>query len=486
MKRNYDIAKQSQTPLYDVLVKYQNQYPANFHVPGHKQGKAFLDEGNAFFKSVLQIDVTEVSDLDDLHHPSGAIVDAQKLAAEAFGADHTFFLVGGSTAGNIASILHLCRAGDSIIIQRTCHQSVFHGCMLAGAHPIYLNSSYDPDTGFETILSADLLEQLLQQNPNTKAVVITSPNYYGLVQPVQLLAKVCHKYGIPLVVDEAHGAHFGFHPDLPFSAMDEGADLVVQSTHKMLTSMTMSSMLHVKRNKCNIEEIQQWLRMIQSSSPSYPLMASLDLARKQIACEGLKKFNSLLPLLQCFRDKLKVKCKFLKEIFIKGQDPCKLTIVSLKKISGQDLARDLEQDNIIAELSDHNRVLFVFSMGTTQNDLSRLLDSLEKLDQEISSLEDQDLRETMKTLPNYGGQNPVSIMDIVQSGKERIPLKESVGRVAADLVVPYPPGIPLVLPGELITFEILEYLTSIYQSNSHIRGVETSHKVPYIYVKKEK
>ncbi|SFX40456.1 lysine decarboxylase [Thermoactinomyces sp. DSM 45891] len=465
---------QEKTPIYEALLHHKDKKTDSYHVPGHKQGANFLDHKDNLFQSILQIDQTEVTGLDDLHHPSGVIARAEYLAAEAFGAEKTFYLVGGSTAGNIASILTMCLPGDKVILQRSCHQSVFHGCMLAGVSPIYWKDAYHSDTGFERPLDLDWLVQKCRHEM-VKLVVMTSPSYYGMVQPIRKIADICHQFDVPLLVDEAHGAHFGFHPNLPNSALSQGADLVVQSTHKMLGSMTMSSMLHVGSSRVRINDLERQLRIVQSSSPSYPLLASLDLARKQVAVNGYHLFGRLLTEIDQFKKDTFPYCKWVQELslhHLKCQDPCKMVIASSGQMTGFEMQAFLEDKGIYTELADDRRVLFCFSLGHPEGSLIRLKKVLLELDCWLDSCENRlsERDSIVLRLPSTT-EFVLPFQDIRKHQHVRLCLEDAIDGIITEPIVPYPPGIPVLLPGERLTCEWMEYLRGADRAGYRIRGL---------------
>lgn len=462
--------RQRQAPLYEALLRHMKQRPGNFHVPGHKQGRVFDGEGIHLYESILAVDLTELSPLDDLHDPSGVIAEAQALAAEAFGADETFFLVGGSTAGNLAAILSCCRPGDVLLVQRSSHQSVFHACMLAGVRPVYLGTRMDEKSGLEQGIDPVTLEKALEQFPEAKGVVVTSPSYYGVVQPIKQFADLCHRHDIPLIVDEAHGAHFGFHPELPPPAIHSGADLAVQSTHKMLPAMTMASMLHVRGNRISRRKLARWLRILQSSSPSYPLMASLDLARRLAATEGRQRLENVLSGLADIRERIAAFRRLSEAIGPLPQDPLKLSLQSGTGTSGFRMAEWLESRGCYPEMADHRRVLFTFSLAKPGTEEERLIRLLNELDKHLERLP------AARPLPYPEFESWQAGEDLtrwMETSGTVVPLEEAVGRIAADMVLPYPPGIPLILPGERWTEDRATFLRQVVEAGGKVRGLSS-------------
>ncbi|MDN4593439.1 aminotransferase class I/II-fold pyridoxal phosphate-dependent enzyme [Polycladomyces subterraneus] len=455
-------------PLYEALCSHCSHSRGNYHVPGHKQGRAFDEKGLRYFRSILEIDLTEVGELDDLHDAQGVIAEAQALAADAFGADRTFFLVGGTTAGILATILSICRHGDLLAVQRHSHQSVFHACRLAGVQPVYLGSCLDPDTDLDTGIDLRQLEEVLHRFPQIKGVVITSPSYFGVVQPVKTIAAICHEHGVPLVVDEAHGAHLTFSDRLPLSAMQAGADVAAQSTHKMLPAMTMSSMLHVQGDAIDLEDLVTWLRVIQSSSPSYPLMASLDLARRYMMTRGREELSRVIEAALRLRECVS-NLAHLEPLSAACQDPLKLAIRARKRISGYRMLEWLERRGIYAELADHQSVLFVFTMGTRERDWTLLCETLRQLDQEIPDMAE----ESPWSVPDLRSWTLADgpLHELMGADKMSVPLHSAVGRISATMVVPYPPGIPLLLPGEPVTEEKVSYMERVVERGGKIRGL---------------
>ncbi len=474
------VSKQAKAPLFEEMLRHMKEARGNFHVPGHKQGRVFDEQAKNYFGAALELDLTEVGELDDLHHPLGVIRQAEELAAELFGADQTFFLVGGTTAGNIATILSLCQPGDQLIIQRTSHQSIFHGCLLADVQPIYLCGEIDPKTGLERPLKPDQLKQVLAAYPRAKGVFLTSPSYFGVVQPLSLIKEICDSFGVPLLVDEAHGAHFTFHSRLPPSAIECGADVAIQSTHKMLTSLTMSSMLHLKGKRVDHRAIARWLRVIESSSPSYLLMASLDLARRDMAQNGKRYIEDTFKVLNQLRTRLKSLSNLMEVSLPGSHDPFKLTLRTRERVmSGFEIAEWLMGQKIYPELADHEKVLFAFSIGNKEEDSEFLYTKLKELDQSIQKMERNQIKwpSVVPQIPEFQQVQ----FDLRHRKQKLLPLTQAIGQKAAEMIVPYPPGIPLILPGESFTEEMVNYLLQLHRLGGKIRGISSSF-APSVYV----
>lgn len=473
-KRCHSKVDHRKAPLFEAMIHYQKRVLGNFHIPGHKQGQAFDKKGKDYFSPLLTLDFTEVEDLDDLHDATGVIAEAQKLAADAFEADETLFLVGGTTAGNLATFLAICQPGDQVIIQRSSHQSVFHGCMLAGVKPIYIGAEIDQKTGFEKPIDPKQIHHLLNERPKIKGVWITSPSYFGVNQNIHAIASICHQFDIPLIVDEAHGAHYTFHNQLPPSAMRAGADIAVQSTHKMLTSMTMSSMMHIQGKRVLKESLKKWLRVIESSSPSYPLMASLDLARRYMMMQGKKQLNQVWSGLSELRQSISQRIGFEELNLQKQQDPFKLSLVA-QGMTGFSFSSLLSKRGIYPELVDERKVLFVFTVGTTQEECDRLCSVLHKIEPQRKK-KNRIVKPFLYLTGNPTSEAFYSFDEMNRAEQVRVPLKEAVGQLSAEMIIPYPPGIPILLPGEVFTLERVEQLNRFISEGGNVRGIARDEK----------
>ncbi|KZO00187.1 aminotransferase class I/II-fold pyridoxal phosphate-dependent enzyme [Pseudobacillus badius] len=466
-------------PLYEALCLYEASKRTSMHVPGHKDGRVFDKEAFGRFASILKIDATESVGIDDLHHPTDFIADAQKLAAEAFGADHTFFLVGGSTIGNIGVALTLCAPGDKILVQRNMHKSVFHGLMLAGAQPIFIAPAIESTTKVAKVSDIHYIEKALKENPDVKGVWITNPNYYGMSQDITHLAETCHQAGVPLIVDEAHGAHFGQAAEVPPSALSKGADVVVQSTHKMLTAMTMASMLHIKGNRVSRERLAQVLGMIQSTSPSYPLLASLDLARRYLVTEGRGHLKETVKRLEerriALKDELQALSIWEGSDEVHYRDPLKW-IISCKNemVSGYQLLDMFYEQGCTAEISDPRNIVFLFSLNEKHEDIDKVVDAIKAIDQKLQkwTVEEQEEKTETVLFAAEGTlyKQEVSLRDAFHMPRKRVALEEAVGSLCGEMILPYPPGIPLLTPGEEITATHVQTIRELKEMGAYFQS----------------
>jgi arginine decarboxylase len=473
-----DRLNQFQTPIIDALQEWVNKSHAPFYTPGHKHGvgmNPILTE--RWGATVFGWDLPELPGLDNLQAPAGVIEQAQILAAEVFGAQQTWFLVNGSTTGVMAAILATCGEGEKIILPRNIHSSAIAGIIHAGAVPIFINPAYDRQLDIAHSITPDSVRFALEQHPDAKAVMVVYPTYYGACGDLGAIAEIVHNYQIPLLVDEAHGAHFGFHPDLPPAALTMGADLAVQSTHKLLGSLTQSAMLHVKSSLIDAEKIDRSLRLLQSTSPSYLLLASLDAARQQIALNGEKLMTETIELAQIASAEIDrivglsvVKldrnipgCKYL--------DLTRITVtvtgLNLTGFAADDILTS--EFGIVAELPSMRHLTFIISLGNRQKDIDRLIWGLTQLaikyaktrplNLECIDLQDQVLT-SMAITPRQANQSP----------QISVSANLAIGQISAESICPYPPGIPILIPGEIITIEALAYLHQILDLGGELVG----------------
>ena len=452
--------EQRRAPLFEALQAYARRVRAPLHVPGHKMGRAAPPEWRAFLgEGGLAIDQTEAPGLDDLHAPEGVIAEAQRLAAAAFGAERSYFLVGGTTAGLHALILAACSPGASIAVPRHAHRSVLGALILAGLRPNWVQVTFDPELGLATGADPRSLREALR---GAAAAVLVHPTYYGIASDLASEIDLVHRAGLPVLVDEAHGAHFAFHPGLPPAALSLGADGVAQSVHKTGGSLTQSSLCHLGHgSRLKAARLEEMLRLVQTTSPSYLLMASLDVARRALALEGHQAWERALALADGARRRIGA----LPGLRVyPTDDPTKLLIdVRGRSISGFRAAEWLwDEAGVAVEASGLTYVLAVLTPGDTAETVDVLVAALSRLpsDEGVPALPPEPPWPEVVLSPREAYLGP----------KRAVPLREAVGRVAAELVAPYPPGIPVVAPGERLTCEVVEYLGHAAESGWHLQG----------------
>lgn len=468
---------QTQTHLLDALWACATEFQAPFYAPGHKRGQGISSRlSQRWGAAIFQADLPELPALDNLFAPAGVIQAAQNLAAEAFGAEVTRFLVNGSTAGIVAAILAVCDPGDQILLSRTVHKSAISGVILAGAIPIFLPPVIDPQWDFPLNVNPTDVAQALEDYPQIKAVMIVSPTYQGVCADLAKIAEITHEHHIPLLVDEAHGPHFTFHPDLPPSALTCGADLTIQSTHKVLGAMTQASMLHLQGERLNRPRLESGLQLVQSTSPSYLLLASLDAARHQIATQGKLLLERTIKLAKHAQNQLQKISNLLvfqppelpKPGFF-ALDPTRLTLnISSLGLSGFQVDEELTQHwGVIAELPLPHSLTFLLTLGNTDNDIQQLIQAFTHLN----------LPQHPNSPPTLSSSLPCSLEPPALSPRAAYfapsipcPLKTATGKISAELICPYPPGIPILMPGERITPEALDYLQQVLLAGGVITG----------------
>lgn len=475
---------QNQTPLIDALKTCTQRPHAPFYTPGHKRGAGISPIlTDLLGQKIFLADLTELAELDNLFSPENAILAAQELAADAFGADKTWFLVNGSTCGIEAAILATCGMNDKIILPRNVHSSVISGLILSGAIPIFIHPQYDEDLDITHSITPTDLKTTLAKHPDAKAVFTVYPTYHGVCGDLKNIAHITHEYHIPLLVDEAHGAHFAFHPHLPTSALAAGADLTVQSIHKTLGAMTQASMLHIQGEKIDVDKLNKALQLVQSTSPSFILLASLDAARQQMAIHGKNLMWQTLQLAASARIKIsQIPGLSVLDIPLNSHhypsfinlDKTRLTInVSRLGLTGFTAENILNQIGVTPEFSSLQNLIFIISLGNQTADIDALIHGCQNLAQNLSSIpeltsqgklckyRDSDINATFMS---------ISPREAFFADTEILPVEKTIGRICAENICPYPPGIPVLMPGELITKPTIEYLRNIQELGGYITG----------------
>jgi arginine/lysine/ornithine decarboxylase len=434
----------------------------------------------AWGEHLFRSDLPELPGLDNLQMPKGVIAEAEALAAKTFGAQQTWFLVNGSTVGVLASILATCDPGDKLLLPRTVHQSAIAACVLSGAVPIFLMPAYDAELDVVGTPTLDAIEQALFEHPDVRAIFLVSPTYEGICADLGAIARLAHAHDLPLLVDEAHGPHFGFHPGLPPSALQSGADVVVQSTHKVLSSLTQAAMLHQQDKRVDHQRLSQALQLLQTTSPSYLLLASLDAARDQMACEGYQLLDQTVSLAQAVRQNLQG-LPSLRVFANTGPgfatyDPTRL-IVNVAQLGCTGFAADewLDRKGVTAELPSLNNLTFLFSLGNTTRDADRLLAGLLQLAADPPQRDASGCVLLGGSLWTGSAELGRSPRDAFFGQRRQSPLRQAIGAWSAELVCPYPPGIPVLLPGEQVSAAAVDYLLQVQAAGGTISGCADPH-----------
>lgn len=466
---------QDNAPIYEALKRYRNMRTVPFDVPGHKRGKGTPELTEFLGEKCMSVDVNSMKPLDNLCHPTSVILDAETLAAEAFGAKKAFFMVNGASSGVQAMIMSVCKENDKIIMPRNVHRSAINALIISGAVPVYVNPGVNRDIGIPLGMKLEDVEKAIKENPDAKAVLVNNPTYYGICSNLKEIVRLAHQSRMKVLCDEAHGTHFYFGEKLPLSGMKAGADMASVSVHKTGGSLTQSAFLLVN-NDISSGYVRQIINLTQTTSGSYLLMSSLDLARKNLVKNGKQIYAQVLHMTEDARDEINQiggYYAFSKEL-INGDsvfdfDATKLSVhtrdIGLAGIEVYDILRD--EYNIQIEFGDIGNILAIIAMGDKPLAVERLVSSL----YEIKRL--------------YA-KNPIGLFDheyitpevvmtpktAFYAAKNQIPIENTIGKVCSEFVMCYPPGIPILAPGERITKDILNYIAYAKEKGCLLTGTE--------------
>ena len=450
-------------PIVEAMKRAYDNPSYQFHIPGHTKGNGVLPEFKKLIgKKALAVDTTDEFDgLGTLHPATGPIKEAQELAAQAFGAKKTFFLLNGSTAGNLALATALTKKGQKVIVNRNCHRSILTGMIISGAEPIWLIPEKLNDWGIWGNTKPEQIEELLTENKDVSMVWITNPTYEGVVSDIKSIAQICKKHNVPLIVDEAHGSLWNFNDKLPTSALQLGADAVVHSLHKTGGSMSQSSMLHIAENSTiDCDKVEKALKLLHTTSPSLMLLASLDAARANLdSPRGRKQIEKAIDNAKYLRSEIDQMEHIhqLKSDFGYKTDVTKI-FIKADGLSGKRLESILEIDfNIEIESATDAGILLLSNVGNKKSDIKYLVECLKKIDR--TNYSDICYLENKKHMPMLTPIIKMSLREAFYSDKETIAKENAIGRISAEVIAECPPGIAILLPGELITEEHLPYLT---------------------------
>lgn len=482
-----DIEKQKSAPIYEALQKFRRKRVVPFDVPGHKRGRGNPELVELLGEKCVGLDVNSMKPLDNLCHPISVIREAEKLTADAFGAKNAFLMVGGTTSAVQNMILSVCKAGDKIILPRNVHKSVINAMVLCGAIPVYVNPKINSELGIALGMEFSCVEEAIKNNPDAVAVFVNNPTYYGICSDIKSIVKLAHSYGMKVLADEAHGTHFYFNKNLPISAMEAGADMAAISMHKSGGSLTQSSILLTNTN-VNADYVRQIINLTQTTSASYLLLSSLDISRRNLALRGEESFEKVAKMAEYARNEINQIGGYYaygKEL-INGTsvfdfDITKLSIYTLGNglagIEVYDLLRD--EYDIQIEFGDFGNILAYISIGDRIQDIERLVGALA----DIERLYKKD-KAGMLSGEYIQPEVVVTPQKAFYSEKVSLPIKEAAGKICGEFVMCYPPGIPILAPGEMITKEIAEYIMYAKEKGCSMQGTEDP-KVNNINVLKE-
>lgn len=454
-------------PLVDQLHQFAEKKAMSLHVPGHKNG--YFSTLPKALRDSLAYDVTELEGLDDLHAPEGVIRESQALLSQFYTSDASYFLVNGSTVGNLAMMMAATHPGDLVLVQRNAHKSVFHALELARVEPVFITPDWDQRTETASHVTYDSIVRAIETYPSIKAVALTTPTYFGVVADLVEIVTYCHAHDIVVLVDEAHGAHFQGSEHFPLSALESGADVVVQSAHKSLPAMTMGSFIHIKSSRVSKDRLEHALRMLQSSSPSYPIMASLDDARAYLASFSARDYHHLMDKRALFLDSL----QGIPELdIVEVDDPLKL-LIRVGQYAGHQVKDALEKQGVYVELAQGKHVLWMLPLLKYGEDyrFAELRSRVKRACESLKAVRPQALPVVTRIESGALSRLDTSQEQIIRSGGEWISYTKAIGRVAKGAIIPYPPGIPLVVPGERFTVKTLTQLEECLMGKASFQGV---------------
>jgi len=470
-----DTLSQSRAPIYEALKKYKAKRVVSFDVPGHKQGRGNPDLTAFLGQDCLSVDVNSMKPLDNLCHPVGVIREGEILAAEAFGAENAFFMVNGTSAAVQAMVMSVCKQGEKIIMPRNVHRSAINALIVGGAVPVYVDPGVNKKLGIPLGMSVEDIKKAIKENPDAKAILVNNPTYYGICSNLEEIAKAAHEADMLLLADEAHGTHFYFGDNLPMPAIKAGADMAAVSMHKTGGSLTQSSFLLMGKN-VNSGYVRQIVNLTQTTSGSYLLISSLDISRRNLALNGKAIFNKVMQFAGYAREeinKIGGFYAFSKELInndtIYDFDITKLSIhtkdVGLAGIEVYDILRD--EYGIQIEFGDIDNILAIISVGDRSLEIERLISSL-------AEIKRQHMKDSAGMFDHeyIDPRIVMSPQEAFYSNKKSIPIMGSENKICAEFVMCYPPGIPILAPGELITKEILEYIFYAKEKGCFLTGTE--------------
>ena len=466
---------QINAPIYEALRKFRRMRVVPFDVPGHKRGRGNMELTEFLGEDCMNVDVNSMKPLDNLCHPVSVIKDAEELAAEAFGAAHAFFMVGGTTSAVQSMIMYACKSGEKIIMPRNVHRSAINALILTGAIPVYVDPDCNNELGIPLGMSVSQVEKAIRENPDAKAILVNNPTYYGICSDIKKITELAHANNMLMLADEAHGTHFYFGENFPISAMAAGADIASASMHKSGGSLTQSSFL-LMGERINADYMRQVVSLTQTTSASYLLLSSLDISRKRLALSGREIFEKTVQMAEYAREEINSiggYYAFSREL-VNGDsvydfDVSKLSVhtlpIGLAGIEVYDLLRD--EYDIQIEFGDIGNILAYISVGDRTRDIERLISALAEIKRRFGKSSTGML--TQEYINPVVAETPRRAF---YADKMSLPLDEAAGHVCSEFVMCYPPGIPILAPGELITPQIIEYIKYAKEKGCQMTGTE--------------
>ena len=468
--------RQEKTPLFDSIMEYDRLRPSYFRIPGHRYENGINPKWReAVGDAIFGFDLTETYYTDDLHNASTCIREAEELASELWKSDYTHFLVNGSTCGNQAMVLTTSGGGGKIAIPRNAHKSALMGLIMSGGDPVYLTPQIESEWVLQGGITPEQVASMFEVNPDCRGVMVVSPTYYGITSDLAGIAEVCHRHDAVLMVDEAHGAHCYFSDRLPAGALEQGADMCVQSIHKVTGSFTQSTMLHVKSRLVDRAKLEANLHLVQSTSPSYVLLTSLDLARQDMALRGAQMIDEALFLAQNARADINelsgIRCagrEIIGRAGIHDLDETRLIISAAELgLTGFEMKKMLFYDyNIDVEIADYRNIVAIVTYANVREDLDHLTSALADIAERYREGRPLTGAEPLPPIPPY----VLSPRESYFSSKKRIPWADCRGKVMGEMIAPYPPGIPVIYNGERMSDEVWEYLERFRLRKGHLQG----------------
>lgn len=471
-------------PIVDALLKYKEEENSYFAMPGHKMGKAYEDtkEGKILLDNFIKFDITEVEGLDNLHNPTSIIKEGQEQLANYYGCKKSYFLVNGSTSGNMIMIFATFKEGDKIIVERNCHRSVFNSIILRKLKPIYVMNEVSEKYDAPFSINKKHLFKLIKENQDARGILLTYPNYYGICTELEEIVKEAKKYNMKVLIDCAHGAHFGVIDELPDNPLKLGCDMVVQSAHKTLPSLTQTSFLHINCDEL-LDEVNFYASMFLTTSPSYLFLASMDYSRYYLQKYGSKDYSILINLCEEYRKKInhigfyhiidehdiiKKSLSTRNKVYI---DKTRYVINVPKGFSGHLLLDYLKANKIQCEMSDSRNVVLIFATSNTREDFDKLYRMLKECNKD--TLIDEYVKPMQFEIPLID-KLPWETLNMK---KVECSIKDSINKVCGQAIVPYPPGVPLIMPGEIITKDIIDIIGYYIANNVTLLGVKENNLI---------